>query len=45
MTDSFHETTITCKHKGVVVHEISAKSFAQVALGNSHTYGIGKTLS
>ena len=45
MTDSFHETTITCKHKSVVVHEICAKSFAKVALSYGHTDGIGETLA
>ena len=45
MTDSFHEATITSKHKCVMVHEVCAKPFAKVAFSNGHAYGISKTLA
>ena len=45
MTDSLHETTITRKHIGVVIHKIGTESFAKIALSNGHSYRVGKSLT
>ena len=45
MTNSFHETSITSKHEGVVIHEVSAKPFAEITFGNCHSDCVGKTLT
>ena len=48
MTDAFHQTTITDKHKGVVINDIKTgliKFCRQEFFSECHTNGIGDALA
>ena len=48
MTDAFHQTTITNKHKGVVINDIKTgliKFCSQEFFSECHTDGIGNALA